>query len=152
MTTSQLSTIRALRERACRHVEEGAVTRSHGCDREIVQRLLNESLATEIVCTPKYKRHDFMARGLHSESVAAEVPEHARQECEHADRLAARIVQPGGEPDFSPEGLCEHSHAQLEGILAMEEEHAEDMASLLGDVAVPLLTTIREPSLALRSL
>ena len=174
---SFVSDIKELRERARRHIEQGAVTDGYGVDRSTALRLLNEALATEIVCTLRYRRHHFMAKGIHAQSVAAEFLEHAIEEQAHADEIAARIVQLGGEPDFRPEGLATRSHAEyveghdmremleedlvaeriaidsyremitffglgdpstrsmLERILAKEEEHAEDLATLLEGVA-----------------
>ena len=171
-----LTDIKTLRERARKHIENGAVTEGYTADRESVIKLLNEALATEIVCVLRYKRHYFMANGIHADSVAAEFLEHANDEQGHADQLAARIVQLGGEPNFSPEGLLTRSHAEyvegdtltdmikedlvaeriaidsyremityfgtddptsrrmLEGILAVEEEHADDLVSLLGEI------------------
>ena len=168
-----LSDIQTLRQRAREHLERGAVTAGYRADRETVIRLLNEALATEIVCVLRYKRHFYMATGINAQSVAAEFLQHANEEQAHADEIAARIVQLGGEPDFSPDGLSTRSHAEyvegetmidmikedlvaeriaidsyremigylgnddsttrrmLEGILAMEEEHADDLASLL---------------------
>ncbi|MGI4856909.1 MAG: ferritin-like domain-containing protein [Janthinobacterium lividum] len=102
----------AIRERARQHIKDGAVTDSYGANREVVLKLLNESLATEIVCTLRYKRHYFMAKGIHAEPVAAEFLEHAGDEQRHADMLAERIVQLGGEPNFSPDGLLSRSHSQ----------------------------------------
>lgn len=171
---SFLSDIQTIRQRARQHIEQGAVTPGYAADRETVLRLLNEALATEIVCTLRYKRHYFMASGANSEAAAAEFLEHANEEQQHADQLAARIVQLGGEPNFNPEGLTTRSHAEyaegsslrnmieedlvaeriaiesyreitlyigdkdpttrrlFEEILATEEEHAEDLVSLLG--------------------
>jgi bacterioferritin len=171
-----LSDIKTLRERARQHIEQGAVTEGYRADRPTVLRLLNEALATEIVCVLRYKRHYFMASGINAQSVAAEFLQHANEEQAHADEIAARIVQLGGEPNFSPEGLMSRSHAEyvegddlvsmiqedliaeriaidsyremiaylgnddptsrrmLEGILAMEEEHADDLASLLENI------------------
>ncbi len=168
-----LSDIQTLRERARKHIEMGAVTEGYRADRKSVLKLLNEALATEIVCVLRYKRHFYMATGLHAEPVAQEFLQHANEEQQHADQIAARIVQLGGEPNFSPEGLTSRSHSEyvegeglldmiredlvaeriaidsygemirylgqddsttrtmLEGILAMEEEHADDLASLL---------------------
>lgn len=168
-----LSDIKTLRERARRHIEEGAVTGQYRADRTTVLRLLNEALATEIVCTLRYRRHYYTAKGLASHGIAQEFMEHAREEQEHADRIAERITQLGGEPDFSPDGLSARSHAEyvegdslidmikedlvaeriaiesysemiqylgandpttrrlLEEVLAVEEEHAEDMLSLI---------------------
>src|SRR6184192_4537612 len=100
-----LTDVQELRRRARQHIEEGAVTDAYRADRETVIKLLNEALATEIVCVLRYKRHYFMASGIHAEGVAAEFLEHANDEQGHADQIAARIVQLGGAPDFSPEGL-----------------------------------------------
>jgi len=169
-----LTDIQTLRERARKHIENGAVTEGYSADRETVVKLLNEALATEIVCVLRYKRHYFMASGIHADGVAAEFLEHANDEQGHADEIAGRIVQLGGEPNFSPEGLLSRSHAEyvegetlqdmikedlvaeriaidsyremitymgnddptsrrmLEGILAVEEEHADDLVNLLG--------------------
>jgi bacterioferritin len=165
--------VQKLRERARQHVEEGAVTAGYGADRTAVLKLLNDSLATELVCVLRYRRHHFMARGIHSQAVAGEFLEHSNEEQGHADQLAERIVQLGGEPDFSPDTLTARSHAEyveaatlsdmikenlvaeriaidsyrsfiaflgdqdpttrrlLESILAVEEEHADDLADLL---------------------
>jgi bacterioferritin len=172
-----LSDIKTIRERARRHIEEGAVTAGYGADRETVLKLLNEALATEIVCVLRYRRHYFMAKGIHSQGVADEFLTHSNDEQGHADRIAERIVQLGGEPNFSPEGLTGRSHAEyvegtsltdmirenlvaeriaiesygemvrylgdrdptsrrlMEEILAVEEEHADDMADLLAENA-----------------
>jgi len=168
-----LSDIKELRRRARSHIEEGAVTEAYRADRETVRRLLNEALATEIVCVLRYKRHYYMASGIHAQAVAAEFLEHAGEEQGHADLIAARIVQLGGEPDLNPEGLLTRSHSEyvegdgliemikedlvaeriaidsygemvryigdddpttrrmLEGILATEEEHADDLRTLI---------------------
>ena len=168
-----LTDIQTLRERARKHIENGAVTEGYTADRETAVKLLNEALATEIVCVLRYKRHYFMASGIHAEGVAAEFLEHANDEQGHADQIAQRIVQLQGEPNFNPEGLLMRSHAEyvegttltdmikedlvaeriaidsyremityfgnddptsrrmLEGILAVEEEHADDLVSLL---------------------
>ena len=168
-----LSSVAELRANARRKIEEGAVTPGYAANREQVVKMLNDALATEIVCVLRYKRHYFMCKGVHAEAVAAEFLEHANQEMEHADQIAERIVQLGGEPDFSPDTLTKRSHAEyvpgktlidmikedlvaeriaidsyremidvigaddsttrrmLEGILAVEEEHADDMAGLL---------------------
>jgi bacterioferritin len=168
-----LSDIKTLRKRARKHIDDGAITKGYGADRKTVIRLLNESLATELVCVLRYKRHYYMAKGIHSDSVKSEFQVHALEEMNHADRLAKRIIELGGEPNFSPDGLGERSHAEyiegdslnsmikenlvaeriaiesyremimylaendpttqrmLKEILAVEEEHAEDLASLL---------------------
>lgn len=169
-----LSDIQTLRARARQHIERGAVTEGYAAEREFVIKLLNEALATEIVCVLRYKRHYFMATGIHATPVATEFLEHANEEMMHADSLAKRIVELGGEPNFSPDGLSARSHAEyvegttlkemikedlvaeriaiesyremiaylgdqdpttqrlLKEILASEEEHAEDLSSLLG--------------------
>lgn len=168
-----LSDIQSLRKNARQHIEEGAITTGYAADREKVIGLLNEALATELVCVLRYKRHYFMADGIHAEPVAAEFLEHAQEEMAHADRIAQRIVQLRGEPNFSPDGLSQRSHAEyvegrtlkdmikenlvaeriaiesyremvayigkqdpttrriLEEILASEEDHADDLVSLL---------------------
>ena len=139
-------------------------------------KLLNEALATEIVCVLRYKRHYFMAQGIHAEPIAAEFLQHANEEQGHADQIAERIIQLGGAPNFNPDGLLMRSHSEyveghtlidmikedlvaervaidsytemiryigendittrrmLESILAVEEEHAEDLASFLADM------------------
>src|SRR2546430_13099317 len=171
-----LTDIKTLRERARKHIEKGAVTEGYTADRETVIKLLNEALATEIVCVLRYKRHYFMASGINAESVAAEFLQHANDEQGHADQIAHRIVQLGGEPNLNPEGLLTRSHAEyvegetltdmikedlvadriaidsyrdiinylgnddpttrrmMEGILANEEEHADDLVNLLGEL------------------
>jgi bacterioferritin len=98
-----LTDIKTLRERARQHIENGAITEGYTADRETVVKLLNEALATEIVCVLRYKRHYFMASGIHAEGVAAEFLEHANDEQGHADSIAQRIVQLKGEPNFNPE-------------------------------------------------
>jgi len=173
---NRLTEIEALRKRARQHIDGGAVTSGYGADRERVLKLLNESLATEIVCVLRYRRHHFMAKGIESKSIADEFLVHSNEEQGHADQLAERIVQLGGEPDFSPQGLAERSHAEyvegaslagmikedlvaeriaidsyrgfiqyladqdpttrrmLESILAVEEQHADELAGLLQDM------------------
>ena len=168
-----LTDIKTLRERARQHIQNGAVTEGYTADRETVVKLLNEALATEIVCVLRYKRHYFMASGINAESVAAEFLQHANEEQGHADSIAQRIVQLKGEPNFNPEGLLSRSHAEyvegttlidmiqedlvaeriaidsyreminyfgtddptsrrlMEEILAVEEEHANDLVNLL---------------------
>jgi bacterioferritin len=168
-----LTDIKTLRERARQHIENGAVTEGYRADRETAIRILNEALATELVCVLRYRRHYFMASGINAESVAAEFLQHANEEQGHADEIAQRIVQLNGAPNFNPEGLLTRSHAEyvegnslidmikedlvaeriaidsyremityfgnddptsrrmLEGILAVEEEHADDLVSML---------------------
>jgi bacterioferritin len=171
-----LTDVKTLRERARKHIEQGAITETYRADRATVVKLLNEALATEIVCVLRYRRHHFMAAGINADAVAAEFLTHANEEQQHADQIAARIVQLNGEPNFNPEGLLSRSHAEyvegetlidmikedlvaeriaidsyremieylgdkdtttrrmMEGILAMEEEHADDLVGLLEDL------------------
>jgi bacterioferritin len=173
MAKEFLSDIKTLRERARKHIENGAVTENYKADRPTVIRILNEALATEIVCVLRYKSHYFMAKGIHAQAVAAEFLEHANEEQGHADQIAERINQLGGAPNLSPEGMLTRSHSEyqqgdtledmikedliaeriaiesyseivrylgnddvtsrrmMEGILAVEEEHADDLAKLL---------------------
>jgi bacterioferritin len=172
-----LTDISEIRRRARQHIEEGAVTDSYKGDRKVVLRVLNEALATEIVCVLRYKRNHYMAKGIHSQAVAEEFLEHAAEEQEHADMIAERITQLDGEPNFNPDGLLTRSHSEyvegesltdmiredliaeriavesyseiirylsdndptsrrmMESILAKEEEHAEDMKTLLETIA-----------------
>ena len=107
-----LSDVEELRRRARQHIGDGAVTAGYGADREKVVAVLNEALATEIVCVLRYKRHYFMATGIHANAVADEFQQHAAEEQGHADRIAGRITQLGGEPNFNPEGLASRSHSE----------------------------------------
>jgi bacterioferritin len=107
-----LSDVSSLRKRARQHIEEGAVTAGYGGDTQTAIRVLNEALATEIICVLRYRRHHFMARGIHAGPVAAEFLQHATEEQAHADLIAERIVQLGGEPNFSPDGLATRSHSE----------------------------------------
>ena len=100
-----MSDIKEIRRRARLHIENGAVTEGYRGNRAVVLDLLNQALATELVCVLRYKRHYFMATGIHAEAVAAEFQQHATEEQGHADQIAERIVQLGGEPDFNPQGL-----------------------------------------------
>ena len=114
-----------IRARARKHIERGAVTEAYRADRQTVLKLLNEALATELVCILRYKRHYFMAEGIHADPVAQEFLQHANEEQQHADEIATRIVQLGGEPNFSPEGLSSRSHAEYvegESLVEMIEE------------------------------
>ena len=168
-----LSDVQELRRRARKHIADGAVTQGYLADRKKVIDVLNQALATEIVCVLRYKRHYFMANGIHAKAVAQEFLQHANEEQGHADSIAERITQLDGEPDFSPEGLATRSHSEykegktlvdmiqedlvaeriaiesygeivrflgdrditsrrlMESILAVEEEHADDMKNLL---------------------
>src|ERR1044071_7057632 len=112
--TSQpfLTDIKTLRERARKHIEQGAITEGYTVDLGTAVKILNEALATEIVCVLRYKRHYYMASGIHSDAVAAEFLQHATEEQGHADEIAARIVQLCGEPDFNPATLVQRSHAE----------------------------------------
>ena len=124
-----LSDIQELRRRAREHISQGAVTPGYQADRDTVVKLLNEALATEIVCTLRYKRHYFMAKGIHAEGVAAEFLEHSQDEQQHADQIAARITQLDGAPDFSPEGLATRSHAEYVEGDSLEDMIKEDLVA-----------------------
>jgi bacterioferritin len=174
-----LSDIETLRRNAREHIEKGPITETYGADRDRVVAVLNEVLATELVCVLRYKRHYYMAQGLHSSPVAQEFLQHATEEQGHADVVAARIVQLQGEPDFNPATLVQRSHAEyvpgdnlvdmikedlvaervaiasyqeiirwlgtadpttrrnMEDILLVEEQHAEDLLTLLADMSEP---------------
>jgi bacterioferritin len=171
-----LTDIAEIRRRARQHMQNGAVTPGYGADRETVLRLLNEALATELVCVLRYKRHYYMAGGAVAEAIKGELLQHANEEQGHADQLAQRIVELGGAPDFNPDGMSDRSHSEyvegdtladmlaedliaeriaiesyreiiqylgngdsttrrlFESILAMEEEHAEDIRSMREDM------------------
>ncbi len=171
-----LSDMQEIRRRARQGIERGAITEAYKADRETVINILNQALATELVCVLRYKRHHYMASGIHAQAVAEEFREHAEEEQEHGDKIAERIVQLDGEPNFNPEGLATRSHSEyvegdtlvemiredlvaeriaietygeivrylggndptsrriMEEILAKEEEHAEDMKTLLETV------------------
>ncbi len=166
----------AIRKRARANMLDGAVTAAYQADRLQVIAVLNEVLATEIVCTLRYKNHYFMAAGIHAKPVADEFLEHANEEQNHADAVAKRITELGGNPNYNPEGLATRSHAEyregktleemiiddliaervavetyseivrwlgnddpttrrlMEGLLAMEEEHADDLSNLLASM------------------
>jgi bacterioferritin len=168
--------IERIRREAREHIDRGPITETYGADRERVIDVLNTVLATELVCVLRYKRHYFMASGIHAGPVAAEFLQHANDEQGHADQVATRITQLGGEPNFDPHGLADRSHAEyaegdtlldmvredlvaeriaiasyqgivrwlgdddptshdlIAGILAVEEEHAEDMLSILREL------------------
>jgi bacterioferritin len=168
-----VSDIEAIRQRARQHIENGAVTEAYRGDRETVIKVMNEALATELVCVLRYKRHHYAAKGIHSQAVADEFLEHAKEEQEHADKIAERITQLDGEPDFNPATLVQRSHSEyvegknlsdmiredlvaeriaiesyseiirylgnndptsrrvMEEILAKEEEHAEELKTLI---------------------
>lgn len=119
--------IDAIRENARRDVQEGAHTASYQGDVSEVVALLNHALATELVCVLRYKMHYFTASGISSESIAAEFGVHAQEEQEHADRIAARIVQLGGTPDFSPEGLAQRAHSDYVVCSTLEDMIRENL-------------------------
>lgn len=129
MSTVELTDVNTLRQRARQHVEQGAVTEGYTADRQTILRLLNESLATEWVCTLRYKRHYYMASGIKASVAADEFLEHANQEQEHADKLAERIVQLGGEPDLNPDNLSKNSHAQYVAGKNLKEMVLEDLVA-----------------------
>ena len=129
MTEANLTDVATLRSRARQNVENGAVTEGYDADREEIIRLLNASLATELVCVLRYKRHYFMASGIKAAVAAQEFLEHATQEAEHADKLAERIVQLGGEPEFNPDLLSKNSHAQYVAGKDLKEMVYEDLVA-----------------------
>ena len=183
-----VSDIEAIRKRARQHIEDGAVTENYKGNRETVIRILNDALATEIVCVLRYKRHYYMASGINSEAVRNEFLEHSQEEQEHADKIAERITQLDGEPDLNPEGLLDRSHSQyvegttlvdmiredlvaeriaiesyseiirylgdkdptsrrvMEKILVKEEEHADDMKTLLENLGEAETTRTGAPA------
>ena len=124
-----ITDIQTLRRRARQHIERGAVTEGYKGDRATVLNILNEALATEIVCVLRYKRHYFMSKGLNAQSVANEFLQHANEEQQHVDRLAQRIVQLGGEPNLSPEGLASRSHAEYVEGDSLTEMIKEDLVA-----------------------
>jgi bacterioferritin len=124
-----VSDIQELRRRARQHIENGAVTDSYTADRPTVIKVLNEALATEIVCILRYKRHYFMATGIHATAVAAEFQEHAAEEQVHADRIAERITQLDGAPNFNPDGLTSRSHAQYVEGNSLTDMIKEDLVA-----------------------
>lgn len=128
-TKATLTDARTLRTRARKHSEDGAVTAGYSADRIQVLKLLNEALATEIVCVLRYRRHHFMARGIHAKGIADEFLVHSNEEQGHADRLAARIVQLGGEPDFAPDSLSGRSHAEYVAGGSLPEMIREDLVA-----------------------
>ena len=124
-----LSDVKELRRRARQHIKDGAVTAGYGADREKVISILNEALATELVCVLRYKRHFFMATGIHANAVAQEFAEHAAEEQGHADRIAGRITQLGGEPNFDPQGLATRSHSQYVEGASLVDMIKEDLVA-----------------------
>lgn len=128
-----VSDLKKIKERARKHMEQGAVTDGYKADRKAVLKVLNEVLATELVCTLRYKRHYYMAEGINSEAVKEEFKQHATEEEQHADWVATRITQLNGEPDFNPEGLATKSHSEYQegdNLISMlkEDLYAERIA------------------------
>ena len=127
--TPPLTDVKVLRKQARQHIDEGSVTAGYNADRETVLKLLNESLATEIVCVLRYRRRYFMAKGIHSKSGADEFLLHPNEEQGYADEIAARIVQLGGEPNFSPDGLSSRSHAEYVEGASLADIIKEDLVA-----------------------
>jgi bacterioferritin len=124
-----LTDVKALRKRARQHMLDGAVTQSYGGNTETACKILNEALATELVCVLRYKRHYFMAKGIHSGSVKAEFLQHAAEEQQHADRIAERIVQLGGSPNFSPNDMLSRSHSEYVEGTTLRDMIEEDLVA-----------------------
>ena len=124
-----LSDVQTLRARARENIDQGPITDAYGADRKRVVQVLNEVLATEIVCVLRYKRHYFTAQGINAGPIAAEFLEHANEEQQHADMVAQRIVQLGGEPDFSPEGLATRSHSEYDASTGLLDMVKEDLVA-----------------------
>ena len=124
-----LSDVKELRRRAREHIESGAVTQGYRADRQKVIKILNEALATELVCVLRYKRHFFMAQGISAPGVAQEFQEHATDEQDHADRIAQRITQLDGEPNFNPDGLTSRSHSEYSEGHGLVEMLREDLVA-----------------------
>jgi bacterioferritin len=121
-----LTDVQTLRERARSEMDKGPVTDAYGADLARVLEVCNEALATEVVCTLRYRRHYYTALGLAASEVAAEFAQHASEEQQHADLLAERITQLGGEPDFNPATLLGRSHSEYDdspGLLDMVREN-----------------------------
>jgi bacterioferritin len=112
--------VKAIREHARQHIEQGAVTSGNKTDRKRVVQVLNEALATELLCALRYKRHYYTARGIHAETVKSEFQQHAAEELQHADWIADRINQLDAEPNFSPDGMAQRSHAEYDESLDLE--------------------------------
>lgn len=122
-----LTDIKEIRDRARRNIENGPITDAYGADRDRVIAVLNEVLATETVCVLRYKRHYFTAQGISAGPIAQEFLQHANEEQQHADMVAQRIVQLGGDPDFNPRGLAERSHSEYDSSLDLIEMVREDL-------------------------
>ncbi|WP_131767075.1 ferritin-like domain-containing protein [Candidatus Protofrankia californiensis] len=127
--TDFLIDVTTLREHAREEIDKGPVTDAYGADLHRVLDVCNQALATELVCVLRYKRHYFTAQGLASAQVAPEFAEHAADEQAHADRIAARITQLGGEPDFNPQTLTTRSHSQYDASHSLLEMVREDLVA-----------------------
>lgn len=129
MSTSPASSVDTLRQNARQHINDGAVTAGYSADREAVLQRLNEALATELICVLRYRRHHFMAKGIHSKSVAEEFLVHSTEEQGHADQIAERIVQLGGAPEFCPDRLSALSHAEYVECTSLPEMIKENLVA-----------------------
>ncbi|MDX2107921.1 MAG: ferritin-like domain-containing protein [Candidatus Melainabacteria bacterium] len=125
--THFLTNVQELREKARKHIEEGAVTQGYNANRDVIIKLLQAALATELVCVLRYRRHYYMAKGLNSDPVAQEFLEHANEEQDHADKLALRITQLGGEPDLNPDNLTKFSHSEYKEGRGLQDMIKEDL-------------------------
>lgn len=121
--------LQEIRRRARDKMEEGPITAQYQADRQKVIEVLNEVLATEIVCTLRYKNHYYMAQGIHSQAVANEFLQHAREEEAHADAVAKRITELNGKPNFDPDGLKTRSHAEYKDVEKLEDMIREDLVA-----------------------
>jgi bacterioferritin len=135
-----LSSVQKMRERARRHVESGAITEEYTANRAEVIKILNEVLATELVCILRYKSHFYRASGIEAEAVKGEFLQHAQEAQQHADTVAARIVQLNGEPDFNPEGLTSRSRSEFKPGSTLTEMIKEDL--IAERIAVEFYTEI----------
>src|SRR5580700_5682084 len=124
-----LSDVEGLRRRAQKHIESGAVTDEYNADRAEVVETLNTILATELMCVLRYKRHYYSASGINADAVKKEFLEHAQEAADHADRIAARIVELNGRPDFNPEGLAGRSLSQYTNARTLQEMIREDLVA-----------------------
>lgn len=175
--TEFVADLAKIKERARQHMDQAAVTGNYKADVKAVIKVLNDVLATELVCVLRYRRHYYMATGINAEGIKGEFLQHANDEQQHVDWVANRITQLNGHPNFNPEGLLTHSHSEyseatdlvsmmkddlfaeriatesyseivrwlgnddptarkiIEDILKVEEEHAEDLKSLLEKIS-----------------
>lgn len=127
--TSAITDKGEVRRRAREHLEEGAVTENYRADREAVINMLNEALATELVCVLRYRRHAFMAHGMNATAVAEEFMEHSEEEQSHADLLARRITQLNGEPNLNPEGMLNRAHSEYVEGSSLADMIKEDLVA-----------------------